>query len=560
MESKKAEIRGVISALALLLLVSLYRQLSIRLLPGDYLRPYIVYAVYLSLIFFWCTSIRSRFTQRSMRVLLLSEAFVMLFWLSIRFVQEAFVYQDIYLVRILGYYINIPSVAIPLLGFYTAFGLGRGDDYRFSRWYYLLLLPAALLIAACLTNESHHLIFSVAAGEPQPNLYFHPNYGIFVIYGWGLALIAARTVVIYRRSRPVKNNSPIQILAPFLEPLFLLAFCIPYTVSSFWVSRELVEFSAGMFFIEAVSWELFIWLGLIPVNTQYKAVFDRSTVGMQIVSDSGEPIVRSHSAPDLTRQEFCELVSGGNVAAESGQELQAYKLQCGYLIWQRDVTRLRSVIIELRKSAAELKQESAVLSQELKLRSEEAAVAEQNRIYDRLSIEVGPQLRLLEMLLKKQDVVEDKTALFQKICLIGAYVKRRCGMRLIEQSDGTISSDDLYLCFSEFAERLRGMGIDVSLSWCSSPLPSPAFAMTALDVFEFILEYQRFELSSVHLALLPEPAFSISVRRTGGQSWTAPAEELSRMGANGLYVVCESFPDGYTAIIREGGKTNAEKE
>jgi hypothetical protein len=68
-----------------------------------------------------------------MRAFIFCEAAVMLLWLTIRFVQEAFVFRDIYLVRILGYFICIPAVAIPLLGVYAAFGLGRGDDYRFSR-------------------------------------------------------------------------------------------------------------------------------------------------------------------------------------------------------------------------------------------------------------------------------------------------------------------------------------------------------------------------------------------------------------------------------------------
>jgi hypothetical protein len=111
------------------------------------------------------------------------------------------------------------------------------------------------------------------------------------------------------------------------------------------------------------------------------------------------------------------------------------------------VSQLRSVISQLRKSEAELRQESGLLSQELRLKSEEAAVAEQNRIYNQLTIEVGPQLRMLEQLLKKQETVPDRAALFREICLIGTYVKRRCSLRLIEQSDGAIPSGDLALSF-----------------------------------------------------------------------------------------------------------------
>jgi hypothetical protein len=64
-EGRRAEVRGVLGSLGILLLVSAYRQLSLRLLPGDAARPYIVCAVYLGLLLSWGISIRSRFTQRS---------------------------------------------------------------------------------------------------------------------------------------------------------------------------------------------------------------------------------------------------------------------------------------------------------------------------------------------------------------------------------------------------------------------------------------------------------------------------------------------------------------
>lgn len=554
MQPNRGQIFWTISAFALLLLISLYRQLSLRFLPGDLVRPYAVYAVYLVLLLGWGVSIRSRFTQRSMRLFLLIEAFVMLLWLTVRFVQEALVAGDIGLVRALGYFIHIPAVAIPLLGLYAAFGLGRGDDYRFSRMWYLLVTPGAGLISLALTDERRHFLYRLVAGETQPNLYFHPGCGIYIIYGWGLALIALRTVVIFRRSRPAKKRSVLQKLSPFLEPLALLAFCAPYTASSFWVHRELIEFSAGVFFIEAVSWELFIYLGLIPVNTQYKIVFDRSTAAMQIVSDDGCLLVRSASAPALTAEQVAALLRRQTVTAANGQELQAYQIQNGCFIWQRDVAQLHAVIGQLRKTAAALRQESGLLAQELKLKSEKSAVDEQDRIYNRLTLEVGPQLRLLRQLLAKQDAVHDREALFREISLIGAYVKRRCSLRLIEQTDGVISSEDLEMSFRELTGRLAGMGTDICLRWSGAALPSAQFALLCFDVFEFLLEYQQFALLAAEIALREDAACSMFVRPAGSRALALPVQALSRMAGNGFTILCEGAPAGYTVLIREGGK------
>lgn len=551
MADRRESLRGPLRALALLLAVSLYRQLSLRFLPDDLLRPYLVYAVYLTLLLGWGLSIRRRFTQRNMRLFLLAEVSVMLLWLTVRFVQEAFVSRDVYLVRILGYWIIVPAVAVPLLGLYAAFGLGRGDEYRFSRRWYLLLLPAAVLIALALTNESHHFLYRALPGEAEPNLYFHPNYGIFIVYGWGLALIAGRTVAIYRRNRPAENKSALQKLAPFLEPLALLAFCTPYTLLSFSVRRELIEFSAGVFYLEAVSWELFIRLGLIPVNTQYKTVFDRSTAGMQIVSEDGEALVRSASAPALTAEQFAALRARGTAAAGDGQELQAYRIQDGWFVWQRDVSRLRAVIDELQKTAAELEQESALLAQELRLRSEEAAVAEQNRIYNQLTLEVGPQLRLLRQLLARREDAADPEALFREICLVGTYVKRRCSLRLIEQTDGAIPSEDLALSFRELAERLGETGADARLRWETREVPSPRFALLCFDVFEFLLEREDFALAAAEVAMLSGGACDIAVVPAGASAVSDGA--LARLGGEDFALRRRETPGGYTVELREGG-------
>lgn len=553
MKQDRKELLSILAALALLSLVSLYRQLSLRFLPDDGARPFVVYAAYLFLLVFWMRSLHARITQRSMRIFLLSEGVVMLFWLTIRFAQDAFLYQNVAQMRFFGYFINVPAAAIPLLGLYAAFGLGRGDDYRFSGKWYLLSIPAAALIAMALTDEYHHFLCYVVPGEPQPNLYFHPYVGTYMIYLWVLVLVAARVAVIYRRNSTVRNKSALQKTAPFFEILLLLAFCTPYTVSSFWVSSELIEFSAGVFFIEAVSWELFICTGLIPVNTQYAEVFDRSTVAMQLLSDDGAAFVRSAAAPLVSAGTFALLRKNSVVSRPDGKELRLYPLKSGYLVWQRDVSQLRSVIDQLRKSSAELRQESDLLGQELRLKSEEAAVAEQNRIYNRLTGEVGQQLSLINSLVKKTGDSGDGDALFRRICLLGVYVKRRCNLRLIEQSDGAVPRDDILLSFRDLDDCLSEMGVSADVSWLSPSSPSPRFALLSLDMFEFLLEYERFALTGVSSVFAEDGSFSVSVVSDSARAGSVPARELAHMGRDGLSVSCEAAPGGYAAVLREGG-------
>ena len=66
MNEQNCRILNLIGATILLLAVSAYRQLSIRYLQGDFVRPYIVYAVYIFLLLNWQYFISTKITQKMM--------------------------------------------------------------------------------------------------------------------------------------------------------------------------------------------------------------------------------------------------------------------------------------------------------------------------------------------------------------------------------------------------------------------------------------------------------------------------------------------------------------
>lgn len=132
MSVRSKQIRDNVCGFLLLFFVSLYRQLSLRYLPDDGLRTYVLYACYCFLIGVWIFSIQVRVTQKSMRVYLLLEALVMLLGLTIRFVQDTFLTDDVLLMRVSGFCVEATLLPMVLLGFYAALGLGRADSYRFS--------------------------------------------------------------------------------------------------------------------------------------------------------------------------------------------------------------------------------------------------------------------------------------------------------------------------------------------------------------------------------------------------------------------------------------------
>ena len=85
MTERQRQIRMNIAAFLLLFFVSLYRQISLRYLPDDPFRTYILFACYVFLISGWAISICVRVTQKSMRTFLMLEAAVMLAGLTVRY-------------------------------------------------------------------------------------------------------------------------------------------------------------------------------------------------------------------------------------------------------------------------------------------------------------------------------------------------------------------------------------------------------------------------------------------------------------------------------------------
>lgn len=64
MTANKKQIQLNIAAFLLLFIVSLYRQISLQILPDDPFRTYILFACYVFLIGAWMVSIYMRVTRR----------------------------------------------------------------------------------------------------------------------------------------------------------------------------------------------------------------------------------------------------------------------------------------------------------------------------------------------------------------------------------------------------------------------------------------------------------------------------------------------------------------
>ena len=539
-ERKKSVVR-LFAAAALLFAVSAYRQLSMRYWSEDFLRPYLVWVVYMLLLFGWQYTITTKIMQKSMRGHLTAQNIVSILYLTVRFVQDAFLYVNIPWMRFTGYFINIAAVFIPLFGFYSAFYLGKPEDYQISKKWYLLLIPACFLSMLALTNDLHHFFYYIVPEEPQPNLYFHPYIGTYIIYLWGLWMIGHQVYVIYQRNGTTKSDPLYRKLVPFYEPILLFLFSIPYAATAYVVRFELVEYSAGLIFILVLCWQLYILVGLVPVNTQYEEVFRRSTVAMQILSSSGETIATSENAADITPVILESLKQNQHFSVTKDIIMHLHQIPGGYMVWQTDLSQINQALRELQSLNAELEEKRDLLAQEIRIQSDETSIQARNDIYDSLSSDVAEQLTLLTELLSESFSTDD----WNRICLIGTYIKRFCNLRLTYQEQQTIPMGDLAISLQDIAKCMKNLGIRTSLDFCPTSNLEPELILLIMKALEALLEEVDFRLASMTIQISDRVCFEI----TGTDH-----EFVSCSLERGYCLQAEKVPAGYRLLLLHEGE------
>ena len=542
MSEHKKSIIWLFSAAALLFAVSAYRQFSMRYWPEDFLRPYLVWTVYMLLLLRWQHTITTKITQKAMHSHLTAQNIVSILYLTVRFIQDAFLYVNIPWMRFTGYFINIAAIFIPLFGLYGSFYLGKADDYRISKKWYLLLIPACLLSVLALTNDLHHFFYYIMPEESQPNLYFHPYIGTYIVYIWGLSIISYQVYVIYRRNGTTKSDSLYRKLIPFYEPILLLLFSIPYAATAYVIQFELVEYSAGLIFILVLCWQIYILVGLIPVNTQYEEVFRRSTVAMQILLPSGETIAASENAAEITPAMLEALKQEQRFFATEDITMHLHPVLGGYMVWQTDLSQINHALRELQRLNAKLEEEQDLLAQEIHIQSDEVSVQARNDIYDSLSSEVSGQLTLLTELLSKESLSEND---WNRICLIGTYIKRFCNLRLTYQEQQTIPMGDLAISLQDMAKCMKNLGIMTSLDFCPTLNLEPELILLIMKTLEGILEKADFRLSSVVIQISNTVSFEI----TG-----TACEFISHSLEGGYGLQAEKIQAGYRLLLLQEGE------
>ena len=482
-ETKRKTILYAICVAALLIIAYYSRAFHTRV-DEPVLKMFLVMlrsVIQISLVFGWCTSVRTRIINKQVRHYLIAVGILLAFWLILRTCKWEFIAQNgTHLGRYLWYAYYIPIVFVPLLGVFIIDHIGKTENYKTPNSLKYMYIPAAFLVTAVFANDLHNLVFSFPGGyqNSESDCIYHILY--YVTMAWFIFLGIYFVVMLIKKSRVPGSRSFQRLPAVILgiSIIFWIMYCMHI------VGGDLAAIDCIM--IIALL-ESAIQSGLIPSNTNYYELFRSSTVSAQIVDTDYQPCMVSGTATalneDVMRSAEAEPVDLGDTI------LHSKAITGGHVLWQDHVKQINDLIEELRDTQERLGESNELLRAELELKENRARTEEKSRLYDRIAKEVAVQLAKAEKLLKLAETDPKQTkSVIAKVSVICAYIKRRGNLLMLGEEGNIIPATELEYCIRESLDNLRLGGVFTSFdSKCHGELKLE-HAVAVFDFYENIIE------------------------------------------------------------------------
>ena len=495
--AKRKSVAKLCLALGLLVLAGFFRQMDRLSAPLPSAACFLLTnLIYIGLAMAWGFSISRRTLHRDDRRWLLLGCAMAVLWLFLRAVKYRF-FSDDAITRHLWYLYYVPQILAPLFSLFAALQLGRREGDALSRKWYLLFIPAVLLIGGVLTNDLHQLVFRAVPGAATLETDYTHGWMYYLAMTWIVGLLLATGIIVYRKCRVSESRRYAWIpLCVFLGGFALCAL----SFANIYTFHKMPECFCLTF---AAFWESCLQVGLLPTNGHYRFFFSESTVAAQIVNGRGEPVYRAKNAPNLTPDQL-EAAACESILLNADTRLQSAPVQDGRVYWLEDISKINRIQAQLAEINAQLSEENELIQAENELKRQRAQIEEQNRLMDAMLSLVQPQLLAINRLLS------DKSAQSLKhICILGAYVKRRVNLALICDKKMVVPVDELAHCIRESLTYLTQYGAVCALHQEGRGSVSSREAQTAYDFFEDCLEAALPSLSALMVRLECGERFSI---------------------------------------------------
>ncbi len=451
------------------------------------------FSIYTVLLVLWMVSVNRRIMQNNLRIYLMALGINMLLWITIRVIKY-YSFRFIALPdRLLWYAYYIPLTLIPLLFFFIALSVDKDENYRPSKYWNLLFIPAAILILLVFTNDLHKLFFILDFSKHAYAQYYDYGIGYYTYLLFFTLLCIATTYLLIKKSRTLKASGkgpflPFAVLISII--LYTIIYIIDYKILGIYLDLTVFSCMSAVFFFEAC-----IITRLIPSNKNYDHFFKHSDIGAQIYDKTGNMRHASINSALLNDNEFKTLLTDGSISKGKSLSVKNSPINGGYINYIIDTTKVDNLIDELNIINSQLHQEVRLLNIEKKQREETLYLSEQKEMQDKLHADMLPHTAKIKerALLIKDASEDDKKRLLYEISVIGAYIKRAISLTLLSNTLQTISIKELSRVFEESFQAMRLSGSFCAhkiIKECDIPISAAIFSYSFFDALAELYSYK----------------------------------------------------------------------
>ncbi len=501
--TQKTILRNIVFACLIILALILDNFYEIILLENSFFyRVQFTFSIciYIGIYSYWVISVYRRIMQKHVRNYLLLIGASIIFWITIRTIKWAAFEFVIFEDRILWYMYYIPMILLCLFFLFISLYVGENEDYRPSKKWKLLYIPAILLMVAVLANDLHGLAFNIDISiHAHGQDYSHgPVY--YIVFFYILSIVIMSTFIIMRKfsiSKQARRKAVLPALVIAAGVLYTILYIITpsYGIGYY---LDLTVFGCTMAIILL---ESFITTGLIQSNIRHKECFAMTKIRAQILNNEGEVYYMSDNTLPITKADFEILKKDGEVSFSPGTLSHITPITGGYILWNSDVFQIDDMIKKLKELNDKLYKEVDILTLENEQKSERARLRKLNDLHSLILKEILPssEKMKLEIECSKKTKHDELWRLLFETSMTSIYIKRKVSLIFTEQTEKYICLEDMRYCFLESFQLLRLYDKTCAINIIDSCNLSLGAAMASLDLYQNIIEGTKYNFDTVYV-------------------------------------------------------------
>lgn len=401
--------------------------------------------IYLGILAYWTVSVINRVSDKEIRTGLAATIVLMSSLLLMKLVKYNVVYQKT-AERYLWYAYYIPQCLAPAVLLITVLKMGRKSRNPLPKQWYLLLVPAVLLILLVFTNDLHRQVFSFAQGLDNANEVYKWEWGYYVILVWIAGLYLTNGVLLFIKCRISHCRKKAWI------PLALFCGCLACCILREAFNPLFIKMPETVVFSVVIVCESLIRIGFIPSNTEHAKYFDVADVSAVIADKDFQVQLSSKNAPSITKEQAVVALAGGEIALSEDLILKAKAITGGEVLWAEDMSVINKINNRLAEINATLAEEADIVSAENRLKEQRSKIEEQNNLYTGIFDIARPHLKKISACLANA-ADEQKDEALRLAVVYGVFLKRRSNLTLTKR-EGKISLSELAYALRESADAL----------------------------------------------------------------------------------------------------------